>query len=285
MAQNILLGVACLDIYTRTGQVRPGCGIVHNAFHLQQLGCRPLLVTRVGQADSQPLLNFFQANQISVLPELVMAGGDSASIEIDVQSSGEAIISNFKLGVWESFRLRPAEEKLLNQATNLHLVLARGVIPEFRRVSENGLLRNVHVSADFLAFADFSLDSFAALLPYVNLAFIGWKGDPADPTITALAQLAQAHQVLIVITYGDRGIQAFDARRVDQFQRRFFNVEKVEVRGNTNGCGDAFIAYFLAEYWRSHDLEKAIAQGKIGGALATQWRFALPDEAYGESKT
>ncbi len=61
-------------------------------------------------------------------------------------------------------------------------------------------------------------------------------------------------------------------------------MQPVPVRGSTNGCGDAFIAYFLADYWRHHDVEQAIAHGMTGGARATEWVYALPGEAYGEGE-
>jgi sugar/nucleoside kinase (ribokinase family) len=277
---NVLLGVVCLDIYTRTNLIRPGCGLLHNAFHLQQLGCQPRLITRIGELHQEIFLDFFQRHQIAILPENIVVPGESASIKIDIEESGEARIFDFSSGVWSHFRLQPPEEHLLSQATNLHLVLVAEIIPEFLRLSQAGLLKNCTVSADFLHFRQFTLEDFAYLLNYVNIAFIGWKGDVTDPKLMAVREIAQKHAALVVITLGERGIQVFDARQSDNFQSHFFAVEKVAVQGNTNGCGDAFIAYFLAEYWPSRNLEKAIEQGKIGGAKATQWNFALPDEVY-----
>jgi sugar/nucleoside kinase (ribokinase family) len=58
-------------------------------------------------------------------------------------------------------------------------------------------------------------------------------------------------------------------------------VDPVPVVGTTIGCGDAFIAYLLAEWWRTGDLEAAVERGKVGGALPTAWVRPLPDEAYG----
>ena len=58
-------------------------------------------------------------------------------------------------------------------------------------------------------------------------------------------------------------------------------VEPVPVTGTTVGCGDAFIAYLLAEWWASGDLRAAAEHGKIGGALPTTWVRPLPDDAYG----
>ena len=112
---------------------------------------------------------------------------------------------------------------------------------------------------------------------HLDIAFIGWQGAADDPRLDDLGRIAARHGAMAVVTLGTRGILVFDPLGAT----RFFGVEPVPVQGSTNGCGDAFIAYFLAEYWRHHDLDRAIAHGKLGGALATQWRFALPDEAYG----
>jgi pfkB family carbohydrate kinase. len=47
------------------------------------------------------------------------------------------------------------------------------------------------------------------------------------------------------------------------------------------GCGDAFIAAFLATLWHGADLIEAVEAGKMAGAAATAWRRPLPDGAYG----
>lgn len=277
---NTLWGVVCLDIYTRAGLLQAGGGILHNAFHLQQLGCEPLLITRIGQERAEVFLSFFERNHISVLTISLVAEGQPASIQIDIQPSGEAHISNFVQGVWQNFCLTPVEEATLAQATHLHVVLTPPVLPEFLRLGQQGKLKLRCVSADFLSFVDFNVEQFTRLLPYLDIAFIGWKGKLSHPTITAIEQAAMAHRVLVVITLGERGVQVFDARIPDQPQSRFFEVEKAPVRENTNGCGDAFIAYFLARYWQDSQLEPAVDQGQWGGRQATQWQFALPDEAY-----
>lgn len=54
----------------------------------------------------------------------------------------------------------------------------------------------------------------------------------------------------------------------------------IAVAGTTLGCGDAFIAYFLDELWRSDDHDAAVARGMVGGALATAWPRPLPENAY-----
>ncbi|MDX1520450.1 MAG: hypothetical protein R3264_02385, partial [Anaerolineae bacterium] len=253
-AENVLFGVVCLDVYTQTGQIRPGCGILHNAYHLQRLGAEPLLITRIGDRRHTVFLDFFAAHDLTVLPDSLIKPGRSASIHIVVQPTGEAVISGFDLGVWADFQLTAAEATWLTGASNIHTVLVQGFLDDFLQAGRNGYLSNAFVSADFLSFRNFTLDSFAELLPYLDLGFLGWKGDRTDPILAEIKRAVRQHPILFVITLGDRGIIVFDAREPGNFQEQFFPVEKVAVQGNTNGCGDAFIAYFIAEYWRTRNL-------------------------------
>lgn len=278
---NVLFGAVCLDHYTNDGAIRPGCGILHNAYHLQKLGAQPCLVTRIGQQNAEHFLDFFHKHEITILPESLVTPGVPASIRITLDADGEAHMRHFQPGVWQHFQLTSAEETQLTQATNLHMVMLHEVAPEFLRLHNLGKLQKALISADFLALQHFSLAEFTELLGHLHIAFIGWRGDPADSRLETIRQAAQAQQALVIVTFGARGIQAFDALTTPALQTHFFPVEAVPVQGNTNGCGDAFISYFLAEYWQNRNLEAAINRGKIGGALATAWPFALPTTVYG----
>jgi sugar/nucleoside kinase (ribokinase family) len=82
----------------------------------------------------------------------------------------------------------------------------------------------------------------------------------------------------LVVTFGSRGILFIDGRA--GLERRIV-VGPVPVAGTTVGCGDAFIAYLIAEWWATGDLLGAAERGKIGRALPTGWMRPLPDDAYG----
>jgi sugar/nucleoside kinase (ribokinase family) len=280
--QNVLIGVVCLDRYLNLGLTQPGCGILHNAYHLQQLGCDPLLITRIGADDGEPCLAFLRRHGIRTQADGIGDPGPSATIAIALDERGEARISNFSPGVWRSFRLTPAEEAAVAAADHLHLVLVGRAVAELARLRQAGALANTLVSADFLALQDFSPARFTQVLTLVDLAFVGWQGDPADARLDAIRQAAQAHGKVVIVTLGSRGVLLFDGRPGAALVEQFVPVQPVAVTGSTNGCGDAFISYFLADYWRSRDLLCAVEAGKLGGAAATQWRFALPDAAYAE---
>jgi hypothetical protein len=125
----VLLGIVSLDIYTGANLVRPGGGALHNAFHLRQLGCEPLLLTRLGRNQSELFFRFFQRHYISTLINQVVEPGESASIQLDIQPAGEALISNFKLGVWENFHLTAFEEASYKFTSGFDTPYRPGVYP------------------------------------------------------------------------------------------------------------------------------------------------------------
>ncbi len=250
----MLWGVVCLDHYTATGEILPGCGILHNAYHLRQLGVATQLVTRLGAADAAPVQRFLARNQIAVLEEGLLAPGACARIDVVVQPNGVARVTGFNPGVWTDYRLAAAEEQKLAAADHLHIVLTGPVLAEFMRLGAQGSLARPLVSADFLALHDFDLARFDAALRYVDIAFVGWPGAVDSPELAALSDCARARKVLAVFTLGERGVLLVEPGHAPEY----IPVAPVAVAGSTNGCGDAFISYFLAEYWRSRDLNAAI---------------------------
>lgn len=265
----------CLDHYT-TGELLPGCGILHNAYHLQGLGAAPQLVTRLGEADADTVTHFLTRHQIAVMTAGLLAPGVCARIEIAVDGAGAARVYDFTPGVWAEYRLSAAQEATLAAAQHLHVVLTAPLIAEFMRLGAQGSFAGTLVSVDFLALYDFDEGSFAAALRYVDVAFVGWPGAVDDPALQRLTAAATAAGILAIFTLGAQGMLVCEPGAAPRLEP----VQAVPVLGSTNGCGDAFISYFLAEYWRSHNLAGALARGKFGGALATRWRYALPDAAY-----
>lgn len=274
---NVLWGVVCLDYYTETNYLLPGCGILHNAYHLQQLGAAPLLLTRLGRDDGAVIEHFLTRHHIAVHADRLWAPGVCARIEVTIDADGAARVHDFTPGVWSDYRLSAHETQTVAAARHLHIVLTAPVLGEFQRLCAQGALQQPLVSADFLALYDFDATSFAEAVLCVDIAFVGWQGALDDPLLHTLVRATQTAGALGIFTLGERGVLVCEPAGEPRLER----VEAVPVAGSTNGCGDAFISYFLAEYWRSRNLTHALAQGKRGGALATRWPHALPDRAYG----
>jgi sugar/nucleoside kinase (ribokinase family) len=276
---TLLMGTISLDHYLATGDVLPGGGILNMAWHWRRQLDRPFrLLTRVGSDDGAPVEAFLRRHGIgTVSPAELAAPGRSSSIDIEIQPDRQPWMDNFVAGVWDGYRLTPAELDGLDRAERLHLVLVEGAIAELARLAKDGRLRRLQVTADFLGFRHYTVGRLAETMGHVDLGFIGWPGAEDAPEVAGMRAVAFDLGKSIVVTLGARAVLVFDGTKGTE---RRCPVTPLEVAGTTLGCGDAFIAWYLDEYWQSGDHAAAVAQGMIGGAMATAWPRPLPDEAY-----
>ena len=282
-SDTLLMGTISLDHYLAGGEVLPGGGVLNMAWNWQLLGRPYELLTRVGSEDGDPITAFLDRHGIpAVSPGEVVAPGRSSAIDIDILPDRQPHMDNFVAGVWDDYRLTAHERFSLRAAERLHTVLVEGAIAELERLGDAGLLRGIEVSADFLGFRHYTVDRLADTMRHVDLGFIGWPGAEDDPAVDGFRRVATDLRRLLVVTMGSRAVRVFDGRpgtAVGARDRRY-PVTAVPVKGTTLGCGDAFIAWFLDTWWRTRDLDAAVAQGMIGGARTTAWPRPLPDDAY-----
>lgn len=277
---TLLLGTISLDRYPATGEVLPGGGILNMAWHWRHRLGRPFQVlTRVGAEDGRPIVAFLERHGIeTVSPVEVAAPGRSSSIDIEIEADRQPWMDNFVPGVWDGYRLTTREGEALRSAKRLHVVLVEGAIAELHRLGSAGDLEALEiVSADFLGFRHYTVERLAETMRHVDLGFIGWPGSEEAPEVAGMRRVAFDLGKSIVVTLGARAVRVFDGWKGTE---RRHPVTAVEVAGTTLGCGDAFIAWDLHEYWQGGDHDAAVAQGMIGGALATAWERPLPDDAY-----
>ncbi len=277
-AVPVLLGTISLDRYVDFGFDLPGGGVLNMAWHWRQLGQPFELITRVGEADAGVFEGFLSRHAIPHDPYALLSPLPSSSIDIRFQADRQPHMDNFVAGVWETFRCTPDEERRVAAAPAFHTVLVEGAIEETMRLGAAGLLPQGTVSADFLGFRHYTPARMADTLRFVDLGFVGWPGSPDDAVVGEIAALAGQLGRVIVITFGAQGVRVVDGPGGTD---RWFPIHAIPVVGTTVGCGDAFIAAFLAEWWRSGDASAAVAAGAARGALATAWNRPIPDEAYG----
>jgi sugar/nucleoside kinase (ribokinase family) len=274
----VLLGALSLDIYRPDGPVLPGGGVLNMAWHLRQGDVPFRLLTRIGDDRPRLFLDVLDRHGIAYLPGSIVGSGPSASIDVEIRPDRQPWMDHFVEGVWADFRLTDEEQALVAGAERLHAVLVEGAIAEMERLDVAGRLRHLDVSADFLGFRHYTLERFADTMRFVDLAFVGWPGDPDDPPVAGLRAITRDLGKRLVVTFGARSILLVDG--TTGAPDAVVPVTPVAVRGTTVGCGDAYIAWFLAAYWRSGDLVRAAEHGRAGGALATAWERPLPDDAY-----
>lgn len=279
---TLLLGTISLDHYIASGEVLPGGGVLNMAWHWRRLGRGFEVLTRLGTSDGGPIKAFIDRHGIATVSRKELAAeGASSAIDIEILPDRQPHMDNFVPGVWANYRLTPRERDSLRTARRLHTVLVEGAIAEVARLAADGALAGIEVSADFLGFRHYTVARLAETMRHVDLGFIGWPGTEDDPTVAGIRDVAFDLGRVLVVTMGARSVQIFDGRPgAGRRRERRYPVQAVEVAGTTLGCGDAFIAWFLDELWRSDDLDAAVAQGMIGGARATAWPRPLPDDAY-----
>lgn len=281
-ADTLLLGTISLDHYLAGGEVLPGGGVLNMAWHWRRLGREFRLLTRIGGTDGAPIAAFLERHGIEpASPDELATAGASSTIDIEILPDRQPHMDNFVPGVWEDYRLTARERDSLRASRRLHAVLVEGAIAELARLADDGALAGIDVSADFLGFRHYTVERLAETMGHVDLGFIGWPGAEDDPTVAGMREVALDLGRVLVVTMGARSVRIFDGRPGrDRERERRFPVQAVEVAGTTLGCGDAFIAWFLDELWRTGDLASAVGRGMIGGARATAWPRPLPDDAY-----
>ena len=277
-AETLLLGPASLDRYLAEGVVLPGGGVLNMAYHWARAGVPFHLLTRVGDDHPEVFRAFLRRHDIAHSADAIVAPGRSASIDVVVREDRQPWMDNFVEGVWTDFRLTANEETLLASARRLHTVLVGPVVREVERLRVDGRLDHVMVTGDFLSLRRYTLDRFARTLAHLDAGFVGWPGEPDDPMVGAMRDAAFDLRRLVVVTMGARDVRVFDGR--GHPTERSVRVRAVPVRGTTVGCGDSFIAAFLAAWWRGADACRAAEQGAEQAALATAWSRPLPDVAY-----
>ena len=284
-----LLGALSLDIYIGRNLVLPGGGALNMAWHWAQAGEPFTLLSRVGDDQPAVFADFLGRSGIAAAPELV-GHGASASIDIVIEPDLQPHMDNFVEGVWASFASTPAEEALIAASPRLHLVLVEGAIRELARLSASGVVGagagaavGPEVTADFLGFRHYTVERLAQTMRAVDVGFIGWPGAADDPAVSGIRDVAHALGRLIVVTLGSRGVLVLDGRPSAQggIGDVAVPVVPIPVVGTTVGCGDAFVAAFLASWRVRRDVLAAVEAGKAAGAAATVWRRPLPDAAYG----
>jgi len=276
---TVLFGPLSLDIYLGRDLVLPGGGVLNMAWAWRRAGFPFDLLTRIGDDRPAVFLDFLDRQGIRYSRGSIVGAGPSASIDIVIQRDRQPQMDHFVEGVWEDLRLTREEADLVAGAERFHAVLVEGVVSKVHRLGDAGELRHLTVSADFLGFRHYTVERFARTMAHVDIGFVGWPGDPDDPTIVGIRDVAFDLHRLVVVTFGSRGVLILDGRGGSE--ERFVPVTPVEVEGTTVGCGDAFIAAFLAALWREAGLDAAVEAGKSAGATATAWRRPLPDDAYG----
>ncbi|MEN9643991.1 MAG: hypothetical protein RL238_660 [Actinomycetota bacterium] len=275
---TLLVGPLSVDRYLDEGIDLPGGGVLNMAYHWSHRGVPFRLLSRIGDDRAELFHAFLDRHGIDALPSLV-APGVSSSIDIVMRADRQPWMDHFVEGVWGNVRWTDDDLAQLAAAERVHCVLVDAVADAVEQLGVDGVLDRPAVSGDFLSFRHYTVERFARTMQHLDLGFIGWPGSPDDEPIRGVRDIAFDLGRLVVVTLGADGVLLLDGRPGHRVER-FVPVHAIAVEGTTVGCGDAFIAAFLAAWWRTADLDVAVEAGMAAGAAATKWVRPLPDAAF-----
>ena len=195
-------------------------------------------------------------------PRRSWGAGASASIDIVIRPDLQPHMDNFVEGVWATLPVHaPRRSRSSRGARRLHLVLVEGAIRELDRLARRGAHRGARGQRRLPRVPP--LHAWSASRRRCGRSTSASSAGRARSTTRSWPGCARvAHDLgrLVVVTLGSRGVRVFDGRPGGE--DRFVPVVPVEVAGTTVGCGDAFVAAFLAAWRRVADVLAAVEAGK-----------------------
>lgn len=273
-----LVGPLSIDRYITTGVELAGGGALNMAYHWAQSPMPFELISRVASDRSALFTDFLRHNTIRATPSLLVPGA-ACSVDVRIATDRQPAMDNFVEGVLADFALTDDEVDRVTCGTPAHLVLVDVIDAELHRLASDHRLDGARLTGDFLSGRHFTPERFEATLAHLELGVMGWPGQPDDGAIDNFVAITERARSILVLTFGAHGVKVIDARGSTRHDH-WFDVTARPVVGTTIGCGDAFIAAFLEQWFRHGNIAESVDAGRELGAATTQWETPLPASAY-----
>ena len=262
----VSIGEATADYYPATNHTLVGGISLNYAVHVKRCGADQVaFVSRVGDdANGELIRRRLEQEQVDT-SHLAERRGKSAVCTIELRANGDRYFppGGYHANVLTGFKLNSAELTFIQQ----HDIAASHYSIAFSQIAFNQVMRDLNFDgkrvADFGDWADYK-GQHPQIFPYldlVDLAFI--SGD--EETIAAFRPIASQTKAQLVITLAEQGSVALcDGNIITQ------PATPVEKIVDTTGCGDAFQAAFTVAYFRTGDVQVALAAGANHAAKTLQ---------------
>jgi fructoselysine 6-kinase len=247
------VGDNCIDRYLApVGASTVGGNAVNVAAHLAARGHRVAYAGAVGDdADGRRVVAALRAAGVATGLVRVVAGGRTATSDIQTGPDGERVIGPEDFGVCRGYRPDAETVAALLGSRHVHI----GWLDDGGAVRRHLVASGVAVSQDLAVNADARDLGAESLAPAFASATTPDEGE-------ALARrLLEAGARLAVITCGRSGSLASDGTMVARVGAAPARIV------DTLGAGDTFIAAFIAGRVRGLDLQACLEAGRDAAAL------------------
>ncbi len=254
------VGECTLDRYLEAGVERVGGISLNFAVNARRAGADDVaLVSCTGTDAGDEAIRAWLTNAGVSTRRLRQLVGKTASQLIQIVAGGERVFppGGYDPGVLAEFRLDESDLECIRQADIVAVPLFRELAPLVDAVVHDPARRGLLVG-DLLDGSELGRDlrGIDTLLGAYDILFL--SGDVA--TADRLLPRSERSGTLLVITHGAEGSTALlnGHRHAEPAL-----LVPVEERVDTTGCGDAFQAAFVVEYYRHRDIPAALKAGAL----------------------
>ncbi|HSG96220.1 MAG TPA: PfkB family carbohydrate kinase [Afifellaceae bacterium] len=252
----VCVGDCGIDLYRPAGELRVG-GITANfARHARREFARDdriRIVSCVGDdEDGDRVLSSFEGSGIDC--HVRRLSGRTPVQTIEIRADGEKDFIAYDEGVLRDFSFSAADRQLIAAGDLLVAPVYLQIVGLFGDLMGIDTVGRVAVDfADFLEYPDFGL--LEMHIERIDIAFFGLS--PIDTAmIDRIAELADRHRKMFVVTMGSGGSVAFEGAN-----RYACAAAPVDAVVDTTGAGDAYAAGFLSRYCRGEGVQASMRHG------------------------
>lgn len=239
----------CVDFFPDQNKIFVGGNSLNFATHCKLLGVNDTNV--IGAVGNDPfgmlIEEHFDKYSIS-RAHIYRIDCSTASNKIYINEKGDRYFKadSWNGGAFDAFRLSEKDWKVLEKSD---IIAMPAGDPNLKALLEK---RNSHqiVVIDFLDYH--SLEYIERFIDKIDITFLSAKEEILDD----LEKLSFKSGKMIVATLGANGSVAFHKNK--RYSQEAVKVPEII---DTTGCGDAFQAAFIVEWYKTRDIKSALVQG------------------------
>lgn len=241
----------CVDVFDRTGEIRPGGEALNFAAAASRYGHMQLhLIGGIGEdAYGRSILDAIKGFPVNIDCVHVIPEGKTASNYTYLTEKGDRyyLEDSWQEGVYGSFQLSEIDRKKMRESQLIH---TNFTCPIFFEIIELKKEYGFQISVDFDKERDFR--GLEKILPFINYFFISGE----EKILPELRQWSINYQGIFVATLAEKGSIAF--RGGKEYQAPAMEVTEVI---DTTGCGDSYQAGFISSMLMNGEIVPAMEEG------------------------
>ena len=263
---NILaIGTCCVDVFPQKDIVTPGGEALNISVHLSMReDVHAYLFALIGDDTySDRIVNTVKQYNINT-DHLYRVKGETANHVIQISDKGERYFENgsWRAGVSADLSLSHEDQLLLRDMDAVLITLWEKNLPELIKLKDQN---HYFIAADCGDLRDFT--QWEDLFGNIDILFFS-----ADDSMKhVFYEKSKTLNPVFVLTFGEYGSVAYHEGDI-------YDCPAVHVKNvvDTTGCGDCYQGHFVAEYFKTKNIQLAMNRATLEAAKVTEYVGGFP---------